>query len=94
MHARKLNADSRRGTFPPIPINQGGCSSPEAIDRLAASIKSRGILQSLRVQRDAERGAWRIVAGESRWRAAEQAGLATVPCVVGGRRVERNRNPR
>ncbi len=55
---------------------------PEALDRLVASIKSRGILQPLRVRRDAERGAWRIVAGESRWRAAKQAGLATVPCVA------------
>ena len=51
------------------------------IDRLATSIAARGILQPLRVVRDKERKCWRIVTGESRWRAAKQAGLATVPCV-------------
>lgn len=55
---------------------------PEAIDRLATSIAARGILQPLRVVIDNERGAWRVVAGESRLRAAKQAGLGTVPCVV------------
>ena len=30
---------------------------------------------------DKERKCWRIVTGESRWRAAKLAGLATVPCV-------------
>jgi ParB family chromosome partitioning protein len=51
------------------------------IDRLAASIAARGILQPLRVMWDDERKCWRIVCGESRWRAAKQAGLETVPCL-------------
>jgi ParB family chromosome partitioning protein len=51
------------------------------IDRLAASIAARGILQPLRVVLDKERKCWRIVTGESRWRAAKLAGLATVPCL-------------
>jgi ParB family transcriptional regulator, chromosome partitioning protein len=51
------------------------------LDKLAASIAARGILQPLRVVRDQERKNWRIVTGESRWRAAKQAGLASVPCV-------------
>jgi ParB family transcriptional regulator, chromosome partitioning protein len=51
------------------------------IDRLAASIAARGVLQPLRVMWDKERKGWRIVAGESRWRGARQAGLATVPCL-------------
>ena len=51
------------------------------LDRLAASIASRGVLMPLRIVRDHERKCWRIVAGESRWRAAVQAGLASVPCV-------------
>jgi ParB family transcriptional regulator, chromosome partitioning protein len=51
------------------------------IDRLAASIAARGILQPLRVVRDDERKCWRIVTGESRWRAAKLAGLKTVPCL-------------
>jgi ParB family transcriptional regulator, chromosome partitioning protein len=51
------------------------------IERLAASVKARGVLQPLRVQRDEERQCWRIVIGECRWRAARLAGLATVPCL-------------
>jgi ParB family chromosome partitioning protein len=51
------------------------------LDRLASSIVARGLLQPLRVIRDAERKCWRIVTGESRWRAAKLAGLETVPCL-------------
>jgi ParB family transcriptional regulator, chromosome partitioning protein len=54
---------------------------PSELDRLATSIAARGILQPLRVIRDGERKCWRIVTGESRWRAAKLAGLATVPCL-------------
>ena len=51
------------------------------IDRLANSIAARGVLQPLRVMWDKERKGWRIVTGESRWRAAKLAGLKTVPCL-------------
>jgi ParB family chromosome partitioning protein len=53
---------------------------PEALDELAASIKTRGIIQPLVVRRRGER--FEIVAGERRWRAAERAGLQKVPCLV------------
>ena len=49
------------------------------IDRLAASIAARGVLQPLRVMWDKERKGWRIVTGESRWRAAKLAGLKPCP---------------
>ena len=52
------------------------------IERLAVSIRSRGILQPLRVLFDPARDHWRIICGESRWHAARQAGLATVPCLI------------
>ena len=53
------------------------------LDELAGSIAQRGVLQPLVVTADAERGgAYRIVAGERRWRAARKAGLETVPVVV------------
>lgn len=54
----------------------------EELDRLAASIAARGVLLPLRVLRDEERRCWRIVTGESRWRAARIAGLTHVPCIA------------
>lgn len=54
----------------------------EELDRLAASIKTRGVLMPLRVLWDEERQCWRIITGESRWRAARLAGLTTVPCIA------------
>ena len=50
----------------------------EAMTQLSASVKEQGILQPLLVVE--QPGG--IVAGERRWRAARQAGLATVPCIV------------
>jgi ParB family chromosome partitioning protein len=55
---------------------------PEALDRLAESIKARGVLQPIRVRWDEGRGVYVVVVGERRWRAAKAAGLATIPCVV------------
>ncbi len=51
-----------------------------AIDDLARSIKSNGIIQPI-VARRVESG-YEIVAGERRWRAAQRAGLLKVPVVV------------
>lgn len=58
----------------------------EEINRLAASIAARGVLQPLRVIRDEQRQVWVILTGESRFRAAKLAGLTSVPClpVAGG----------
>ena len=53
----------------------------EEIQRLAASIAARGVLQPLRVIRDEQREVWVILTGESRYRAAKLAGLTTVPCL-------------
>jgi ParB family chromosome partitioning protein len=54
---------------------------PEAIADLAASIAQKGVLQPL-IVREADDGGWEIVSGERRWRAAQQAGLASVPVIV------------
>ena len=51
-----------------------------ALDELAASIKSNGIVQPVVVR---PRGVgYQIVAGERRWRAAQRAGLHRIPVVV------------
>src|SRR5262245_10602659 len=55
---------------------------PEALARLAESLKTRGQLQPIRVRWDQSRGGYVVVVGERRWRAAQLAGLETVTCVV------------
>jgi ParB family chromosome partitioning protein len=54
---------------------------PEAMAALAASIEASGVLQPLLV-RPLPDGSYELVAGERRWRAAQQAGLDKVPAVV------------
>ena len=53
----------------------------EALEGLAQSIQSRGIVQPILV-RELDSGKFEIVAGERRWRAAQIAGLPTVPALV------------
>lgn len=54
-----------------------------ALDELAASIKSEGLMQPVVVrQRSADPPAYELVAGERRWRAARKAGLAQLPAIV------------
>jgi ParB family transcriptional regulator, chromosome partitioning protein len=53
----------------------------EAGSGLAESIRSQGVIQPLLV-RPRTAGGYEIVAGERRWRAAREAGHATVPAVV------------
>ncbi|MFN2433074.1 MAG: ParB/RepB/Spo0J family partition protein [Gemmatimonadota bacterium] len=48
---------------------------------LLASVREHGVLQPILVTPD-ERGGYRIVAGERRWRAARGAGRETIPAVV------------
>jgi len=54
-----------------------------SLDELTDSIRRHGILQPIlvRARPDSEDG-YQIIAGERRWRAAQQAGLDTVPCRV------------
>ncbi|GAA5648150.1 MULTISPECIES: ParB/RepB/Spo0J family partition protein [Vibrio] len=55
--------------------------APEALEELAASIQSQGIIQPIVVRQVAD-DKFEIIAGERRWRAARQAGLRQVPCLV------------
>lgn len=54
---------------------------PEALAALAASIEASGVVQPLLV-RPLPDGSYELVAGERRWRAAQQAGIAKVPAVI------------
>jgi ParB family transcriptional regulator, chromosome partitioning protein len=53
----------------------------EALEELAQSIKARGIVQPI-VARELGSGGYEIIAGERRWRAAQLAGLESVPVVL------------
>ena len=53
---------------------------PERLKALEESIKEHGILQPIIVR--PKGGQYEIVAGERRWRASVEAGLASVPCIV------------
>ena len=52
----------------------------EALDELARSIQSSGIIQPLVVRRVGSR--YQLIAGERRWRAAQRAGLKSVLAIV------------
>ena len=54
----------------------------EALQSLADSIRSQGVVQPIVARPAAGGGRFEIVAGERRWRAAKMAGLTTIPTVV------------
>jgi ParB family transcriptional regulator, chromosome partitioning protein len=54
---------------------------PDALAGLASSIETSGMVQPLLV-RPLHDGSYELIAGERRWRAAQQAGLEKVPAVV------------
>ena len=60
---------------------------PESLQELADSIRAQGVVQPIVVrplaaQKTGEPVRYEIIAGERRWRAAQAAGLATVPVTV------------
>jgi ParB family chromosome partitioning protein len=53
------------------------------LQELAASIREHGVIQPVVLRPDPQaNGTYQIVAGERRWRAAQQAGLHEVPAVI------------
>ena len=77
----------------PLDLLQRGKYQPrvdmrqESLDELAASIKAQGVIQPIVVRAvdgaaQGESQRYEIIAGERRWRAAQIAGLATVPAVI------------
>ncbi|HHF3133479.1 TPA: ParB/RepB/Spo0J family partition protein [Vibrio diabolicus] len=85
-HSQELSADGELtdlaiGQLQPGVYQPRKDMAPEALEELAASIQSQGIIQPI-VVRQVESGKFEIIAGERRWRAARQAGLKRVPCLV------------
>ena len=54
---------------------------PQALEELAQSIKNQGVMQPI-VVRPIAGDRYEIIAGESRWRASQQAGMDTIPAMV------------
>jgi ParB family chromosome partitioning protein len=88
MHCQKLKTymETGRVVFLPARAIRPNPAQPrkifreEALSELAESIRQHGILQPLSVRRVGTN--YELIAGERRWRAAQQAGLTEIPCIV------------
>ena len=75
---------SRSSSSRPNPSQPRRRFDDETLDALADSVRERGLLQPILV-RPRTGGRYELVAGERRWRAAQRAGLETVPALVQAR---------
>ncbi|MDH5631425.1 MAG: ParB/RepB/Spo0J family partition protein [Gammaproteobacteria bacterium] len=83
------NGASKAETLRQLPVDmlQRGRYQPrthmrqEALEDLAESIRTQGVVQPI-VVRELATGSYEIIAGERRWRAAQLAGLDTIPAVI------------
>jgi ParB family transcriptional regulator, chromosome partitioning protein len=67
-------------TITPSPLQPRKDFAADALQELVESIRQHGIVQPLVVR--LVNGRHELIAGERRWRAAQQAGLAEVPVIV------------
>jgi len=65
----------------PNPFQPRQDISPEHLKALAESIRKSGVIQPILVRRAGDQ-LYEVIAGERRWRAAQQAGLREVPAVL------------
>jgi ParB family chromosome partitioning protein len=65
----------------PLPGQPRKRFEESALQELAASIASRGVIQPIIVRKSGD-GQYQIVAGERRWRAAQKARLHEIPALV------------
>jgi ParB/RepB/Spo0J family partition protein len=63
-------------------LNDRKVFDPVSLQELADSMKTYGILQNLVVRKNGKQNHYELVNGERRYRAAEIAGLQTLPCKV------------
>ncbi|GAB3533664.1 ParB/RepB/Spo0J family partition protein [Photobacterium alginatilyticum] len=87
--AEQAQSLSEEGTLKDLPVQalQAGKFQPrkdmsdEALAELSDSIRAQGVIQPIVVRKIASQQ-YEIIAGERRWRAARQAGLQKVPCII------------
>ncbi len=83
------DSGSKDGDFATLPVDliQRGRYqprrdfNPDSLRELADSIAAQGVVQPI-VVRPVGQGRYEIIAGERRWRAAQQAGLSEIPTVI------------
>ena len=68
------------GSIVPSPLQPRKDFEREALQELIDSIRQHGIIQPLIVRQAGAR--FELIAGERRWRAAQELGFATVPAIV------------
>ncbi len=84
---RSVTGDSSNLTRLPVDLIQRGRYQPrrefdsESLRELADSIAVQGVIQPI-VVRSVENDRYELIAGERRWRAAQQAGLDEIPVVI------------
>ena len=72
----------------PIELIQRGQYQPrahiktESLEDLAQSIKAEGVVQPVLIRPLVQGGRYELIAGERRWRAAQIAGLSTIPAII------------
>ena len=73
-------AEVPTASLEPNPFQPRTTLEPTRLQELAASLRESGMVQPILVRRRGER--YQIIAGERRWRAAQEIGLETVPVTV------------
>jgi ParB family chromosome partitioning protein len=68
------------GSIVPSPLQPRKDFNREALQELIDSIRQHGIIQPLILRQAGAR--FELIAGERRWRAAQELGLATVPAII------------
>jgi ParB family chromosome partitioning protein len=66
----------------PSPFQPRGATDPVQLAELTASIRQKGVLQPVLAREVGAPPRLQLVAGERRWRAAREAGLSEIPCLV------------
>ncbi|MFT3732595.1 MAG: ParB/RepB/Spo0J family partition protein [Hyphomicrobium sp.] len=64
------------------PLNPRKDFRDDELAELAESLRTKGFVQPIIVRPDGLTGGYEIVAGERRWRAAQKAGIHTIPVII------------
>ena len=79
-HATQGLAEIPLSQIQPNPFQPRKTFNEASIDELARSVRQHGIVQPLVVTRSGDK--YKLIAGERRFRAAQKAGLTTVPVLI------------